>query len=140
MKQQNICSNLGQMRYYCQINMIKTQSKVKHWKILEFTRKKIWKIVILDNQTKCGDSADEILNVAIDAEQTFKYRGPKTGKFMFVNSMRCRTLLIVLIVLKSVYFSRDCVLQWRTSVVCLSSWEGRKEKAEWKRKKKIINS
>ena len=27
-------------------------------------------------QTKCGDIVDEILNVVIKAEQTFKYRWP----------------------------------------------------------------
>ena len=31
----------------------------------------------LDIQTKCSDIANKILNAAIDAEQTFKYKWPK---------------------------------------------------------------
>ena len=32
---------------------------------------------LLDIQTKCGNIANEILNAAIDAEQTFKRKWPK---------------------------------------------------------------
>ena len=31
---------------------------------------------LLDNQTKCGDIANKILNVAIDAERIFKCKWP----------------------------------------------------------------
>ena len=31
---------------------------------------------LLDIQTKCGDIANEILDAAIDAERTFKYKWP----------------------------------------------------------------
>ena len=35
---------------------------------------------LLDIQTKCGDIANEILNEAIDAEQTLKCKWPKVHR------------------------------------------------------------
>ena len=43
------------------------------WNIEEWKMKKF----LLHIQTKCGDIANEILNVATDAERTFKWKWPK---------------------------------------------------------------
>ena len=43
------------------------------WNIEEWKMKKF----LLHIQTKCGDIANEILNAAIDAERTFKWKWPK---------------------------------------------------------------
>ena len=43
------------------------------WNIEEWKMKKF----LLHIQTKCGDTANEILNAAIDAERTFKWKWPK---------------------------------------------------------------
>ena len=42
---------------------------MKHWKMKN-------EKFLLDIQTKCGDIANEILNAAIDAERTFKWKWP----------------------------------------------------------------
>ena len=49
---------------------------MKHWKIKN-------EKLLLDIQTKCGDITNEILNVAIDAERTFKCKWPKLKMFDF---------------------------------------------------------
>ena len=38
---------------------------------------------LLDIQTKCVNIADEILNAAIDAERTFKYKWPSIS-YMYI--------------------------------------------------------
>ena len=38
---------------------------------------------LLDIQTKCGDIANKILNVAIDAEKTFKCKWPNNNLFPY---------------------------------------------------------
>ena len=43
---------------------------MKHWKMKN-------EKFSLDIQTKCGDITNEILNAAVDAEQTFKCKWPK---------------------------------------------------------------
>lgn len=63
-----------------------TQTKVKHWKIWKFIWKKIQKnFFCLDVQTKCSNMYNEILNVAIDTDPIFKYRGPNN---LFENILR----------------------------------------------------